>query len=211
MFTNKSHEEAHNLLKDGNINEAIELYTQALAENPDDCNILSDRAVAYLHKNDKLRCFGDFNRALELQPDYSYRYASRAYAKKHFGDLDGAVEDYEKAVLLDPDDAIAHNNLGMLLEEKGYKKQAEERFERADTLSKQENELLEVMDGLETSETVDAVALEEVTPTTRPLNEVTDTDAENSKSGKKEFKKVFTSKSQFREFLNFIKNGFKIK
>ena len=26
-----------------------------------------------------------------------------------------------------------------------------------------------------------------------------------------ELKKVFTSKSQFKEFINFIKNGFKIK
>ena len=79
----------------GEIDASIELYSKALNEAPDDLNILSDRGVAYLHKEDKLRCFGDLNRAIQLQPDYAYRYAARAFAKKHFGDLDGAVEDYE--------------------------------------------------------------------------------------------------------------------
>lgn len=203
MFTNKTHEEATGKLKDGQVDEAIELYTKALNEAPDDYNIISDRAVAYLHKNDKLRCFGDFNRAIQLQPDYSYRYASRAYAKKHFGDLEGAVADYEKAVELDPEDAVAQNNLGMLLEEMGYKKQSEARFARADKLSEQENGLLDVMEGLETSEPHIEAPIEE--------NEPVDDTADGAEKSSKEFKKVFTSKNQFMEFLRFIKNGFKIK
>jgi Flp pilus assembly protein TadD len=208
MFTNKTHEEATKKLKDGQIDEAIELYTKALNEAPDDYNIISDRGVAYLHKNDKLRCFGDFNRAIQLQPDYSYRYASRAYAKKHFGDIEGAVADYEKAVELDPEDAVAQNNLGMLLEEMGYKKQSEERFARADKLSEQENGLLNVMEDLETSETpvenpVQEATVEEIEPV--------ETESDDSKTSSKEFKKVFTSKNQFREFIRFIRNGFKIK
>ena len=152
MFTNKTHEEAHIKLQNGEIDASIELYSKALNEAPDDLNILSDRGVAYLHKEDKLRCFGDLNRAIQLQPDYAYRYAARAFAKKHFGDLDGAVEDYEKAVSLDPTDAVAHNNLGLLLEEKGYKKEADERFARADKLSEQEDGLLNVIDDLEGKE-----------------------------------------------------------
>ena len=42
MFTNKTHEEATNKLKDGDIDAAIELYTKALSEAPDDYNIISD-------------------------------------------------------------------------------------------------------------------------------------------------------------------------
>ena len=34
---------------------------------------------------------------------------------------------------------------------------------------------------------------------------------EESSSKSKELKKVFTSKSQFKEFIQFVKNGFKIK
>ena len=208
MFTNKTHEEATSKLKEGQIDEAIELYTKALNEAPDDYNIISDRGVAYLHKNDKLRCFGDFNRAIQLQPNYSYRYASRAYAKKHFGDIEGAVADYEKAVELDPEDAVAQNNLGMLLEEMGYKKQSEKRFARADKLSEQENGLLNVMEGLEVSEKAVEAPNQET-----PIEDLSPSDkgSDETKTNSKEFKKVFTSKNQFKEFIRFIRNGFKIK
>ena len=200
MFANKTHENAHALMLKGDIKGAIELYTNALLEHPNDCNLISDRAVAYLHANDKENCFKDFDAALALQPEYSYRYASRAFAKNHFGDIDGAVEDYEKAVELDPNDAVAQNNLGLLLEQKGYKTAAEERFKRADKLSKEEDHLLELIDDLDQKE--DKTAHKEIDPNIQ---------REKNISAGQELKKVFTSKSQFKEFLNFIKNGFKIK
>lgn len=211
MFANKTHEEAHNALKDGNIEKSIELYTKALEETPEHADIYSDRGVAHLHNKDKEKCFADLNKALELQPKYAYRYASRAFAKNNFGDLDGAILDYQKAVELDPDDAVAHNNLGLLLEQKGYRREAEERFERADKLSKQEDHLLEMMDELEGQEetkTESAVQhdsgqkRQEINPEVRRDKEI---------STMKEFKKIFTSRKQFSEFLQFIKNGFRIK
>ena len=206
MFTNKTHEKAHEALKNEEIDLSIELYTKALEQNPNDCNILSDRGVAYLHAGNKELCFKDLNRAIELQPDYSFRYACRAFAKNNFGDLDGAILDYEKAVQLDKDDAVAHNNLGLLLEQKGYQKEAEERFKRADQLSKQEDGLLEVIDSLESKPneesherpTIESKKDEPVEP-------------KEKTTGAKEFKKVFTSMKQFEEFMDFIKNGFKIK
>ena len=136
MFANKIHEEAHALMQSGDIQGSIALYTKAMEQDPKDCNLISDRAVAYLHLNEKENCFKDFDLALSIQPNYGYRYASRAFAKNHFGDIDGAVKDYEKAVEMDPEDAVAQNNLGLLLEQKGYKNAASERFKRADKLSK---------------------------------------------------------------------------
>jgi len=199
MFANKTHEEAHALMQNGDIQGSIELYTKALLEHPNDCNLISDRAVAYLHANEKENCFKDFDAALAIQPNYSYRYASRAFAKNHFGDIDGAVEDYEKAVELDPDDAVAQNNLGLLLEQKGYKNAAEERFKRADKLSKEEDHLLEIIDDLDNTDKQKKI---EIDPNIQ---------REKNLSTGQELKKVFTSKSQFKEFMNFIKNGFKIK
>lgn len=211
MFANSTHEEAHKLLNDGKVIEAIERYSKALELNPDHPDIYSDRGVAHLHNMDKLNCFADLNKAIELQPDYSYRYAAMAFAKNNFGDLAGAIVDYEKAVALDPDDAVAQNNLGVLLEQQGYKKSAEERFARADKLSKQEDHLFELMDELdhdaddmrsdiETIESIEdaEIRLEEEKP-------------EESVNNSGEFKKIFTKKSQFKEFIRFIKNGFKIK
>lgn len=205
MFVNKTHQKGHEALKNGDINKAIHLYTKALQDYPNDCNLLSDRGVAYLHANDKVKCYADFDAALKIQPNYSYRYASRAFAKNNFGDIDGAIEDYEKAVELDPDDAIAHNNLGLLLEQKGYKRASEERFERADKLSKNEDHLLEMMDGLEKEKQEEKSEVEN----SEPIDP--NTVREKNLSTASELKKVFTSKSQFMEFMNFIKNGFKIK
>ena len=90
MFTNKTHEQAEKQRKAGNQEKAIVLYSKALKEAPNDCNILSDRGVAYLHLNKQELCLKDLDFAVELQPDYAFRYACRAYAKRRFGDLDGA-------------------------------------------------------------------------------------------------------------------------
>jgi tetratricopeptide (TPR) repeat protein len=206
MFANKTHELAHSLLKEEKIQESIEMYTKALLETPNHPDIYSDRGVAHLHIGDKKNCFIDFDKAIELQPHYAYRYAARAFAKRNFGDVAGAVLDYEKAVELDPDDAVAQNNLGLLLEEQGYKNQAEKRFERADKLSKMEDHLYEVMDDLEEPEekatNQDAQERTEIDPIITRDREI---------STAREMKKIFTSKEQFKDFLKFLKNGFKIK
>ena len=204
MFSNKIHEQAELVLREGNISKAIELYTKALELNPNDPNIVSDRGVAYLHQENKELSLKDLDLAIELQPNYGYRYACRAFVYSHFKDYDKAITDYEKAVELDPDDAVAHNNLGMILEQKGYKDKADERFAMADKLSKMEDHLLDVvndMDGKSQKEEVVTIH-QEIDPTEQRTK---------SLSQYQEFKKVFTSKKQFKEFLHFIKNGFKIK
>lgn len=202
MFANPTHEMAHELLKEGKVLEAIETYTQAMEITPNHPDIYSDRGVAHLHNMDKHNCFADLQKAIDLQPDYGFRYAAMAFAKNNFGDLDGAVEDYTKAVELDPTDAVAQNNLGLLLEQQGYKKAAEARFARADELSKQENHLLEVIDDLDNGGAADDGYTNETT---------TEPKGDENKSNSEEFKKIFTQKSQFKEFIRFVKNGFKIK
>ncbi len=203
MFSNKIHEDAEKALKKGNTKEALKLYTKALEKSPNDINILSDRGVAYLHLNDKDKCFKDLNLAIDLQPEYGFRYACRAYAKRHFNDLNGAVEDYEMAVKLDPNDAVALNNLGLLLEEKGYKEEAERKFKQADELSKIEDHLIDTIEGIESSQSKKEES----------INEKKEEPTEKSKKKKavQEFKKVFTSVEQFNEFMQFIKDGFKLK
>jgi tetratricopeptide (TPR) repeat protein len=66
MFANKIHEEAHALMQSGDIQGSIALYTKAMEQDPKDCNLISDRAVAYLHLNEKENCFKDFDLALSI-------------------------------------------------------------------------------------------------------------------------------------------------
>ena len=85
------------------------------------------------------------------------------------------------------------------MEERGYQKKAEERFARADKLTKLENNLLDVIDDLEDKPQGEIVAPEIIKEEPQMPTKA------------EEFKKVFTSKNQFKEFIKFIKNGFKIK
>ncbi len=205
MFTSEIHKKGYEAMKEEKLEEAVRLFTEALkiSEHPD---IYSDRGVAYLHLEKKVESLADFDKAIELQPKYAYRFAARAFAKNHFGNIDGAVEDYEIAVKLDPDDAVAHNNLGLLLEQKGYKDKAEQRFEQADKLSKMEDHLLEVVDDLEKGGSTEKAETVKERELISP-----EVQRDETVSAVSEFKKVFTSKSQFREFVRFVKNGFKIK
>lgn len=212
MFSNEIHQRAYEAMKAERLDEAVSLFTQALEKNPNDPDILADRGVTYLHLKNKEASYSDFNSALALQPNYSFRYASRGYAKNFFGDIDGAIEDYEKAVELDPEDAVAHNNLGLLLEQKGYKNKAEKRFEQADKLSKMENELYSVMDELENGSEATLEKANEEAPieTTQTVTLIDPIEVHRNSMGQ-ELGKVFTNRNQFKEFLRFIKNGFKIK
>lgn len=209
MFANNTHKLADEALKNGEIEKSIELFTKALIESPNDCNIISDRGVAYLHAKQKEKSLADFDLAIKLQPDYGYRYAARAFAKNNFGDIDGAILDYEKAVELDPEDAVGYNNLGLLLEQKGYQKEADDRFKRADKLSDMEDGLLDVIDNLEEGA---SPHIEFEKDSKKEEEQKTEEDSKKEKkSSKSEFKKVFTSRAQFDEFMAFLKNGFRIK
>lgn len=216
VFVNKEHEKGHELMLTGNYIEAITFYTQALSKevNPD---IYSDRGVCYLHLKDQVNALSDFNTALEIQPEYGFRYSARAYAKDFFGDTEGAIEDYEMAIKLDPDDAVAYNNLGLVQEKLGFNRKAKENFERADTLSKMEDRLYQLMDELEQDPTSKNSDLER-TDLENPKDIVKEHKMidpmelrEKNISTAKEFARIFTSKQQFKEFMRFLKNGFKIK
>ena len=196
MFANKTHKTADEVFKSGDLKKSIILYSKALKESPNKAIIFSDRGVAFLHSKEKKKCLADFNRAIELEPDYGYHYAARAFAKNNFGDIDGAIMDYKEAIKMDPDDAIGQNNLGILLEKKGYQKEAEKRFKIADSLSKMEDKLFDVIEDIE-----------ETSNKNKSKNKIN----KNKKSTKSELKKLFTSKTQFQEFIKFLKNGLKIK
>lgn len=225
MFANKTHEKGHELLLIGKYTEAIALFTDALELDPNHPDIYSDRGVAYLHLKNEQKCMEDLDTALTLQPEYSFRFASRAYAKDFFGNTEAAIEDYEKAVALDPEDAVAHNNLGLLLEKLGFQKQAQENFKRADALSKQEKKLFDLINEIEGNELVSSSEISnaeenEVTNSSNSsamdaaferTEDIATEESELKTSNFQEFRRIFTSKLQFSEFLRFVKNGFRIK
>lgn len=208
MFLNDTHRKADELVKAGKFDESLEIYNNLIILHPDNADMLGEMGVIFIHLNDREKCFYYLNAALDLEPSRSYRYSCRAYAHGHFKDYDASIMDYQRAIELDPEDSIAHNNLGLALEQKGYNDEAQKRFEQADKLAKAEEKMFSVLDELEANRKASPEGdMNEI-----PSEEIETRLNEEEKSNTwKEIKKFFTSAQQRKDFIRFIKNGFKIK
>lgn len=179
---------------------AVEDYTRAIEaeENP---AIYSERAVVWFYLDKKEYSLADMNYAADLEPDNPYRYSSRAYIKDSMGDTEGAIEDYERAIALDPEDSIAHNNLGLLQEKLGYREKAQQHFARADTLA-QVDQLLE--------EVRKERSLSQPAPTAMTPAEV-ETEQRQSISWLALLRDTFLTREGFRQYVKFVRDGFRIR
>ncbi|MBU2019609.1 MAG: tetratricopeptide repeat protein [Bacteroidetes bacterium] len=204
MFINIKHQKAYEEMNAGNHQAALHLYNDCILETPDTAILYSERGVNFIHLNQKKNSLADFDKSIELDPGYAYRYASRGHAKDYFGDIDGAIADYEKAIELDPKDDIVYNNLGILLEKKGSIKKSKEYFERSNRLREAEQKLNEAIDQIEgVNSYTPEPQLEKVVSPSAPESE--------PQTVLQIFSKLFGSPSYRKEFLGFVKNGFKMK
>lgn len=172
-------------------------------KDPYNPSYISDRAVVLhlLKRNDEAA--SQFDTALNLDPSNPYRYSSRAYFKDRIGDFQGAIDDYTRAIVMDPEDAIAYNNRGLVEEKLGYMSRAKKSFEIADDLmgykSKSQKNPEDVSDHNQNK-------LPFLMPKQEnPTNKMAFTDFLNT------FKKIFTEKSTWGEFIDFISSGLKAK
>lgn len=178
---------------------ALELYKKVEAQDPYNADLLSDIGVVLFNLDRKKEALEYLDRAANLEPNNSYRYSSRAFIKGSMGDVLGGIEDYKKCIELDPEDAVAYNNLGMLEEQLGYKKQAEDSFKKADELA----ELL-----ADNNITLESETEIKITETLQVDTSVTRKEMPTTTVGI--IKHIVSSKQGFKEFIQFVKNGFKL-
>lgn len=194
----KTWNQAQNYIKDSKFDKALKLLDQILEVNPKNANVLSERAVVFFHLGNKERALKELDYCVLLEPTNPYRYSSRAYIKASLKDISGAIEDYEKCVQLDPDDAIAYNNMGLLLESQGRMKQAKRNFDRADEL-----------EGVLKERGIDL-------PKEEGMVEQKDNSDESVEKQEKIsstwsiVKGTLTDRNLFREYISFLRNGFKL-
>jgi len=169
---------------------AFQLYSKAIDVLPNDANLFSARGIVLFHLDKKEDSLKDMNKAVELEPNYSYRYSSRAYIKASLRMTEYAIADYKKCTELDPQDAIAWNNMGLLEDQLGWNKKAEKTFQKADSLDKVLKD-----NGITAEKNIDATPVKLEKPITKS----------------RIIKDVFTKKETFKEFVHFVKSGFKIK
>ncbi len=187
----------------GHWESALAAYDQALAADENwvlDPDFLNDRAVALFHNQRAQESLNLLDRAINLQPDYGYRYAARGWMKQATKDFAGAITDYEKAIELDPDDAITLNNLGLLEEQLGRMKSAQERFSMADAL-----------DQVLTEKQIDKASPAPKTERTPQEGSAINTPAKQPKRTVfREINQALFTVQGRKEFIDFIRNGFKL-
>ncbi len=105
---------------DGNFDEAIRCFTEAIRLKPDFPEAINNRGVARKKKGDIDGAIADFTRAIEFSFPERYRpFRNRADALREIGDLDGALADYDESIRLKPDFPEAINNRGLVRKDKG--------------------------------------------------------------------------------------------
>lgn len=180
---------------------AVATYSKLIDKSPSDPDLRYERALTYIHLQQPKMALMDLDSAQNLEPNNPFRYASRAYVKDMLGDVAGAIADYEKALELDPQDAVCHNNLGLLQEKMGRMQQANKHFKSADQLA---DEFFENAGGPPDEESDKPAS---PSPTKEPQPD----DVSPVKPSFKDYTKViggvFTSRQQFKAFIQFIKGN----
>jgi len=205
-FENAMHKVTQN-----DFESAIDLFSKALQIENDKSKVYYNRGVAYLNLEKIDLAIFDFNKLIELDPNNAFNYSCRAFAKARSTNKKGALEDYEKALELDPDNPITYNNMGLVQEEIGYMEQAQKSFEQSDDLRKKEeaNKIINATEDQIIKQTVDT-RIENLEHKLNIENSSLANENEPTSKGKI-VKDIFTDKNTFKEFMNFIKNGFKLK
>lgn len=203
---NKYYNEGMTKYKKRDFEGAIIDFTYALETDPENPYIFYERGMSYFHINKKSLALMDLNKALELQPNNPYRYSSRAFLKDACGDIMGAINDYKTAIELDPEDAVAHNNLGLLEEKMGRMSKAKHHFDMADNLSKNKDEFKGMY-----GKAKDIDPLIQFNEQKESKVEAESIEEENVgfKDYLKVISEIFTSQKSLKEFITFVKNGFK--
>jgi tetratricopeptide (TPR) repeat protein len=168
----------------GDYKSSIIDFTAVLKKLPEEATIYSERGVSYFHNKQIDLSLQDMDKAVALEPHKAYRYSSRAFIKA-YKDVEGAIADYKKAIALDPEDEISYNNLGLLEENQGRYKEAQESYKKSNEIIGYHPEQRQQPTPPSTPET---------TATTPSFGSV--------------FASVFTSQAARKDFWNFVKNIF---
>jgi tetratricopeptide (TPR) repeat protein len=107
-------QEAAKAQAQGNLNGALGLYNEALADaslsNDRRATILTDRGALYARLNQPKLAIDDLNRAVQLYPEYPAIYNNRGSTLLALGLQREAIKDFDRAAVLAPGYAAAFNN-----------------------------------------------------------------------------------------------------
>jgi curved DNA-binding protein CbpA len=119
-------------LQEGNYEQAIATFSQALEHRDDFAAAYNKRGLAYYRLGNAAAAVKDLNRAIELKPGLNEAYYNRGLARFKLGSGQGAIADYTKAIELNPNYGQAYYWRGLAYRELGDENCGSERFAGGD-------------------------------------------------------------------------------
>ena len=119
------------LVAQGQLEEAINHYHQAIKLRPENPRSHYDLAIALRQKGQTDDAIHEYREALQLRPNYQKAHNNLANILLQTGKIDEAIDHLRIALDLQPDYAEAHNNLGNALMQKQSVDEAISHYERA--------------------------------------------------------------------------------
>jgi len=121
----------------GDLDAAIEAFTEAIALEPEDVELRFYRAMSYYDKQDYDRAITDFTEVIRLAPTWASGYIKRGYAYLGKKDFERALADFNETIRLQPDFAPLYNNRGNAYEAMGDQARADADFAEAKRLERE--------------------------------------------------------------------------
>eukprot|EP00095_Tigriopus_kingsejongensis_P011319 snap_masked-scaffold1444_size41037-processed-gene-0.1 protein:Tk11319 transcript:snap_masked-scaffold1444_size41037-processed-gene-0.1-mRNA-1 annotation:"hsc70-interacting protein" len=96
--------EALAAFSEGQWDQAIDLFTQAVLLNPQNAVVFAKRGASFLKLKKPKACIRDCDRAIELNPDSAPAYKNRGRAHRLLGNFVEAARDLRQACKIDFDE-----------------------------------------------------------------------------------------------------------
>lgn len=99
---NQLKEQGNAALSSGKFEEAVKFYSEAIALDPKNHVLYSNRSAAYAKDENYAAALEDANQTIALNPSWSKGYSRKGSALAYLGRHDEAVQAYEKGLELEP-------------------------------------------------------------------------------------------------------------
>ena len=113
LLSDSMFQQGNILIMLGQLDMAIEAYSDAIDLNLDFAAVYNNRGVAYGKKGEFNKAITDFDKAIQFKSDFTNAYYNRGSAYREKGELHKAIKNLSKVIELDPDCVDAYYNRGV--------------------------------------------------------------------------------------------------
>jgi tetratricopeptide (TPR) repeat protein len=117
--------------QDGRLDDAVELYKEVVALDPDNKFAYYNLALIHQSRGANSLAEGEYRGVLAIDPEFVPALFNLAILKTARDEPDEAVDLYERVIEVRPDYAAAHLNLGFLLLATGHRQEGKAELQRA--------------------------------------------------------------------------------